>query len=88
MFMAACSLGKCPRCRTALRNLALRISTALVVLTKRLVGEFDLSSDGSIFQMARWVFLGATRTRDYSRLKNYPAVTAAFLAGEGGRCRS
>ena len=53
---------------------------------KRLVGELDLSSDGSIFQMARWVFLGATRTRDYSRLKNYPAVTAVFLAGEGGRC--
>ena len=31
IFMAACSLGKCPRCRTALRNLALRLSTALVV---------------------------------------------------------
>ena len=53
---------------------------------KRLVGELDLSSDGSIFQMARRVFLGATGTRDYSRLTNYPAVTAVFLAGEGGRC--
>ena len=54
--------------------------------SKRLVGELDLSSDGSTFQSARWVFLGATRTRDYTRLRHYPAVTAVFLAGEGSRC--
>ena len=53
---------------------------------KRLVGELDLSPDGSTFQSARWVFLGATRTRDYARLRHYPAVTAVFLAGEGSRC--
>jgi len=32
-FRAACSLAKCPRCRTALRNFALRLSIALVVYT-------------------------------------------------------
>ena len=53
---------------------------------KRLVGELDLSRDGGVFQSARWVFLGATRTRDYSRLRHYPAVTAVFLVGEGGYC--
>ena len=53
---------------------------------KRLVGELDLSPDGDTFQSARWVFLGATRTREYARLQHYPAVTVVFLAGEGGRC--
>ncbi len=36
--------------------------------------------------MARWVFMGATKSGDYSRLRSYPAVTAVFLVGEGGRC--
>ena len=36
--------------------------------------------------MAKWVFIGATKAGDYSRLRHYPAVTAVFLVGEGGRC--
>ena len=53
---------------------------------KRLVGELDLSRDDGTFQAARWVFIGATRTHDFMRLRHYPAVTAVFLVGEGGRC--
>ena len=53
---------------------------------RRLVGELDLTPEGDIFRMARWVFIGTTKMGDYSRLRHYPAVTATFLVGEGGRC--
>ena len=53
---------------------------------KRLVGELDLSHRGRALEMAKWVFNGVTRTGAYERLKHYPAVTAVFLAAEGGRC--
>ena len=57
-----------------------------LLIGRRLVGELDLSPGGSVFQMAKWVFVGATKSGDYSRLRHYPAVTAVFLVGEGGRC--
>ena len=57
-----------------------------LLIGRRLVGELDLSPSGSVFPMARWVFIGATKAGDYSRLRHYPAVTAVFLVGEGGRC--
>ena len=53
---------------------------------KRLVGELDLTRDGIVFEMAAWVFRGATSYGDYTRLSRYPAVTAVFLAGEGAHC--
>lgn len=52
---------------------------------KRLVGELDLSPEGSTFQSARSAFLRITQTRQYKRLRRYPAVTAIYLVGEGGR---
>ena len=52
---------------------------------KRLVGELDLSPEGGTFQSARSAFLRVTTTRQYARLRRYPAVTVVYLAGEGGR---
>ena len=52
---------------------------------RRLVGELDLSPDGEVFQMARRVFILITKDGNFSSLKHYPAVTAVFLSGEGGR---
>ncbi len=52
----------------------------------RLVGELDLSHDQPLFQMAQWVFEGATRAGNYSGLWKYPAATAIYLVAQGRNC--
>ena len=34
-----------------------------LLVSRRLVGELDLSPSGSVFPMAKWVFIGATKAR-------------------------
>lgn len=45
----------------------------------RIVGELDLSADGSIFESARDVVLRVAQHGVPNRLKSYPASTAVFL---------